>query len=97
MPPAPPILALRDASVTFGGAPLFSGISLGIARGERVCLVGANGVGKSTILNSLTGSDILAEDRLFATLDPTSRRLYLSPDQSAILTDTRSFCSSRSG
>lgn len=56
-----------------------------------ISLVGYTNAGKSTLLNSLTGSDILAEDRLFATLDPTSRRLYLNPDQSAILTDTVGF------
>lgn len=56
-----------------------------------ISLVGYTNAGKSTLLNALTGSDILAEDRLFATLDPTSRRLYLGPDQSAILTDTVGF------
>ncbi len=56
-----------------------------------VSLVGYTNAGKSTLLNSLTGSDILAEDRLFATLDPTSRRLYLNPEQMAILTDTVGF------
>lgn len=56
-----------------------------------ISLVGYTNAGKSTLLNSLTGSDILAEDRLFATLDPTSRRLYLTPEKSAILTDTVGF------
>lgn len=56
-----------------------------------VSLVGYTNAGKSTLLNSLTGSDILAEDRLFATLDPTSRRLYLGPDKYAILNDTVGF------
>jgi ATP-binding cassette subfamily F protein uup len=55
MPASPPQLALRDAAVTFGGKPLFSGITLGLGRAERVCLVGANGSGKSTILKALAG------------------------------------------
>jgi GTPase len=69
-----------------------------VRRGHRnrsglpiVSLVGYTNAGKSTLLNSLTGSDILAEDRLFATLDPTSRRLYLGPDKYAILNDTVGF------
>jgi len=56
-----------------------------------ISLVGYTNAGKSTLLNSLTGSDILAEDRLFATLDPTSRRLYLGPEEYAILNDTVGF------
>ncbi len=55
MPPIQPLIALRDASVTFGGKPLFAGITLSLGRGERVALVGANGAGKSTILKALSG------------------------------------------
>jgi ATP-binding cassette subfamily F protein uup len=55
MPPALPQLALRNAAVTFGGKPLFAGIDVALGRAERVCLVGANGSGKSTILKALAG------------------------------------------
>ena len=55
----PPILALRGANVTFGGAPLFAGIDAAIGRGDRICLVGPNGGGKSTLLKALTGEVLL--------------------------------------
>jgi GTP-binding protein HflX len=54
-------------------------------------LVGYTNAGKSTLLNSLTKSSILAEDKLFATLDPTSRRLRFPEDVEVIITDTVGF------
>lgn len=54
-------------------------------------LVGYTNAGKSTLLNVLTNSDILAEDKLFATLDPTSRRLRFPEDMEVIITDTVGF------
>jgi GTPase len=54
-------------------------------------LVGYTNAGKSTLLNTLTQSDIVAEDKLFATLDPTSRRLRFPEDVEVILTDTVGF------
>ncbi|MEA5090266.1 GTPase HflX [Solidesulfovibrio sp.] len=56
-----------------------------------VSLVGYTNAGKSTLLNTLTGSAVLAENRLFATLDPTSRRLRFPSDKEIILTDTVGF------
>lgn len=54
-------------------------------------IVGYTNAGKSTLLNKLTGADILAEDKLFATLDPTTRSLKLSGGQEILLTDTVGF------
>jgi len=54
-------------------------------------LVGYTNAGKSTLLNSLTNSSITAEDKLFATLDPTSRRLRFPEDREVIITDTVGF------
>src|SRR5437764_14169574 len=51
-----PLLALQDVSIAFGGPPVLDHSALSIERGERVCLLGRNGAGKSTILNLLDGS-----------------------------------------
>mgnify|MGYP002687215870 FL=1 len=54
-------------------------------------IVGYTNAGKSTLLNALTGAGILAEDKLFATLDPTTRMLELPGSQKLLLTDTVGF------
>ena len=54
-------------------------------------IVGYTNAGKSTLLNTLTGADILAEDQLFATLDPTTRERKLPSGQEILLTDTVGF------
>jgi GTP-binding protein HflX len=66
-----------------------------VRRGRReksgtllVALVGYTNAGKSTILNALAGSDELAEDRLFSTLDPRSRKVRLPSGRTVVLTDT---------
>ncbi len=56
-----------------------------------VAIVGYTNAGKSTLLNYLTNSDILAEDKLFATLDPTTRRCKLPGGQEILLSDTVGF------
>ncbi len=56
-----------------------------------VSLVGYTNAGKSTLLNTLTGSHLISEDMLFATLDPTSRRFHLPDGTEAVLTDTVGF------
>lgn len=57
----------------------------------EVSLVGYTNAGKSTLLNTLTNSDIYAKDQLFATLDPTTRQLTLPTKQEIIITDTVGF------
>ena len=56
-----------------------------------VAIVGYTNAGKSTLLNTLTRSEVLAEDKLFATLDPTTRRLRLPKDSEIIIADTVGF------
>jgi len=57
----------------------------------QIALVGYTNAGKSTLLNRLTDAGVLAEDRLFATLDPTTRRLELPGGNPVLLTDTVGF------
>jgi GTP-binding protein HflX len=72
----------------------------GLHRGARkrvpypvVALVGYTNAGKSTLFNALTGAAVMAEDQLFATLDPTMRGLVLPSGRNAILSDTVGFIS----
>jgi GTP-binding protein HflX len=63
------------------------------ARGEigKVALVGYTNAGKSTLMNALTGAGVLAEDRLFATLDTRTARLELDRNRAAVISDTVGF------
>lgn len=70
----------------------------GIQRSRRnrvpiptAAIVGYTNAGKSTLLNALTGASVLSEDKLFATLDPTTRQLLLPNGQKILLTDTVGF------
>ena len=56
-------------------------------------LVGYTNAGKSSLLNALTGADVFVEDKLFATLDPTTRKLDLGEGSSILITDTVGFIS----
>lgn len=57
----------------------------------KIAIVGYTNAGKSTLLNRLTDAGILAEDKLFATLDPTTRKFELPTGESVLLTDTVGF------
>ncbi len=61
------------------------------SRAQQVAIVGYTNAGKSTLLNRLTDSGVLVEDRLFATLDATTRRLQLPGGEAVLLTDTVGF------
>ena len=61
------------------------------ARLPVLSIVGYTNAGKSTLLNALTGSSVRAENRLFATLDPTTRRLRFPREREVIITDTVGF------
>jgi len=74
----PPLLALREGFVTFGGRPLFTGVTLQVGRGEKCCLVGRNGSGKSTLLKVLAGQQQLDSGERF--VQPGVRVAYLSQE-----------------
>lgn len=71
--------------------------NLRVSRKEKdlktVALVGYTNVGKSTLLNKLTGSDVFEKDMLFATLDPSTRSMELKNGQTVLITDTVGFVS----
>lgn len=57
----------------------------------QICLIGYTNAGKSTILNTLTKANVLAEDKLFATLDTTTRELYIHHKKIGLISDTVGF------
>jgi ATP-binding cassette subfamily F protein uup len=75
---APPLLALDDVHLTFGGTPLLTGASLSVAAGDRICLVGRNGSGKSTLLKIAAG--FAEPDRGERFVHPQARAMYLTQE-----------------
>ncbi len=86
----PPLLALQDISLSFGTAPLLAGAALAVGTGDRICLVGRNGSGKSSLLRIAAG--LLTPDggRRFAQPGATIRYLPQEPDLSGFAT-TRAY------
>lgn len=78
---APPLLYLRNISLTFGGTPLLIDANLQLMRGDRVCLVGRNGSGKSTLLKVASGA-----------IEPDGGERFLQPGtQTAVLAQEADF------
>jgi ABC transport system ATP-binding/permease protein len=78
---APPIIALKAASIAFGQRALFAGLDIGVGHGERACLVGRNGCGKSTLLKVMAGIvDLDAGERF---VQPGVRVAYLAQETPA--------------
>ena len=74
----PPLLALRDVRLTFGGTPLFEGVTTWVAKGDKTCLVGRNGSGKATLLKVLAGE--IAPDSGERFVQPGARIAVLPQD-----------------
>ena len=77
---APPLLLLQDINLSFGTAPLLAGAGLGVSAGDRICLVGRNGSGKSSLLKIAAGSLQSDSGRRFAQPGATIRYLPQEPD-----------------
>ncbi len=74
----PPLLQLNDISLTFGGDPIFAGLSLVVQPGDRVALVGRNGSGKSTLMKVMAG--LVEADSGALTLAPAASVGYMEQD-----------------
>src|SRR5690606_1764942 len=81
-----PLLQLTDISLTFGGNPVFDGLSLTVQQGDRIALVGRNGSGKSTLMKVMAG--LVEPDRGEVVLNAGSHVGYMEqdPDLSAFAT-----------
>jgi ATP-binding cassette subfamily F protein uup len=83
---APPLIQLNDIGLTFGGAQLLDGVNLSVAAGERLCLVGRNGSGKSSLLRIAAGLVEPARGERFVQPGAAIRYLPQEPDLSRYAT-----------
>jgi ATP-binding cassette subfamily F protein uup len=84
--PAPPLLQLRDISLSFGGRPLLDGAAMSVSPGDRLCLVGRNGSGKSTLMRIAAGLIEADSGERFISPSATIRYLPQEPDFSGFAT-----------
>ncbi|KAF0224218.1 MAG: ATP-binding cassette subfamily F [Rhodospirillaceae bacterium] len=75
---SPPLLSLRDVRLTFGGNPLFEGVTTWVGKGDKTVLVGRNGSGKSTLLKVFAGEILADSGERF--VQPGARISYLHQD-----------------
>jgi ATP-binding cassette subfamily F protein uup len=78
-----PILRLADVELTFGGTPIFTGVSFTLAKGERAALVGRNGAGKSTLMKLVTGTHVPDAGDLWRQPGVTAATVEQEPNLSA--------------
>jgi ATP-binding cassette subfamily F protein uup len=76
----PPIAVLRGVTLTLGATPLFAGVDLALAKGERMALVGRNGAGKSTLMRILAGAIEPDGGEIFMQPGTVARHLLQEPD-----------------
>ena len=85
------MITVSNVSVQFGKRVLFNDVNLKFTSGNCYGIIGANGAGKSTLLNAITGAGIPANNRLFDTLDTTTRLLTVSDTLDVVISDTVGF------
>lgn len=82
----PPILALSELSLSFGGEPLFESVGFALSRGERAALVGRNGAGKSTLMKLVTGAHLPDTGEVWFQPGTSVAKIAQEPDLSAFST-----------
>lgn len=83
---APPLLTLKDISLHWGGDPVLDALELNIARNDRLCLIGRNGTGKSTLLKIIAG--LVEADGGERWVQPRSKIAYLPQEPDVSMYDT---------
>ncbi len=83
---APPLLTLKDISLHWGGDPVLDALELNIARNDRLCLIGRNGTGKSTLLKIIAG--LVKADGGERWVQPRSKIAYLPQEPDVSMYDT---------
>ena len=84
--PRPPLLTLSNVRLSFGGRPLFEGVTFALSKGERAALVGRNGAGKSTLMKLMAGDQLPDEGDVWVQPGTTAAFVPQEPDFRAYAT-----------